>query len=111
MPCPKPQCPFNYAQMYRSAATRTQACRRLTLNYTQQIDQRLRRIAELLPDCATRRIDTVDLNEEKTRLYDLRNSLGLILATLKDSLCLDVREDRFEDSAKRLVAAIRAERV
>ena len=97
--------------MYRSAATRTQACRRLTLNYTQQIDQRLRRIAELLPDCATRRIDTVDLNEEKTRLYDLRNSLGLILATLKDSLCLDVREDRFEDSAKRLVAAIRAERV
>jgi len=78
------------------------------LNYTQQIDARLSRIEELLPDYAARRIDTIDLNEEKTRLYDLRNNLGLILATLKDSLCLDLRDGHFEDSAKRLVAAIRA---
>ena len=32
----------------------------------------------------------VDLNDEKTRLYNLRNGLGDILAALKDSLCLDV---------------------
>jgi hypothetical protein len=78
------------------------------LNFTRQIDDRLRRIEELIPDYAAKHIDTVDLNEEKSRLYDLRNNLGLILATLKDSLCLDVREPHFEDSAKRLAAAIRA---
>ena len=79
------------------------------LNYTQQIDERLQRIEELIPEYAARRIDTIDLNEEKTRLYDLRNGLWLILAALKDSLCLDVQDDRFEESGKRLIAAIRAE--
>lgn len=78
------------------------------LDYTRQIDERLARIEELLPDYAARRINTVDLNEEKTRLYDLRNGLGLILATLKGTLCLDVRSGRFEESGKRLVEAIRA---
>jgi hypothetical protein len=78
------------------------------LRYTRQIDDRLQRIEELIPQYASGRIDTVDLNEEKTRLYELRNNLGLILATLKDSLCLDLREDAFEPSAKRLVAAIRS---
>lgn len=77
------------------------------LNCTRQIDERLRRIEELLPDYATRRIDTVDLNEEKSRLYELRNGLGQILATLKGSLCLDLREPGFNESTKRLVASIR----
>jgi hypothetical protein len=80
------------------------------LRLTEQIDDRLRRIEELLPDYAARRLDSVDLNEEKTRLYDLRNNLGLILATLKDSVCLDVRDGAFDASAKRLVAAIHAEK-
>jgi hypothetical protein len=80
------------------------------LKLTQQIDERLRRIEELLPDYAARHMDTVDLNEEKNRLYDLRNNLGLILATLKDTLCLDVRDERFDESAKRLIAAIRTDK-
>jgi hypothetical protein len=78
------------------------------LNCTRLIDERLARIEELLREYAANFIDTVDLNEEKTRLYELRNNLGLILATLKDSLCLDVRDARFEESGERLVAAIRA---
>jgi len=77
------------------------------LELTGHIDERLRQIEGLIPDYAARRLDTVDLNEEKTRLYDLRNNLGVILATLKDSLCLDLREDRFEESCRRLAAAIR----
>jgi hypothetical protein len=77
------------------------------LECTRRIDQRLREIEELIPEYAERRIDTLELNEEKTRLYDLRNHLGTILATLKNSLCLDIREPEFESSVERIVAAVR----
>jgi hypothetical protein len=40
-------------------------------------------------------------------LYDLRNNLGHLLAVLRDTLCLDIREARFDASSKRLVATIR----
>jgi hypothetical protein len=81
---------------------------RLTL--TRQIDDRLRRIEQLLPEHAASRIDTRDLDEEKTRLYDLRNNLGLILETLKSTLCLDLRNDRFDESITRLITALRNNR-
>jgi hypothetical protein len=77
------------------------------LECTRQIDDRLQRIEQLLPDYAARRIDSSDLNEEKTRLYSLRNNLGDILAVFRDTLCLDIRDERFEESGRRLVAAIR----
>jgi hypothetical protein len=77
------------------------------LECTRQIDERLQRIEQLLPDYAARRIDSSDLNEEKTRLYSLRNNLGDILAVLRDTLCLDIRDERFDESGRRLVAAIR----
>jgi hypothetical protein len=77
------------------------------LRCTEQIDERLQRIEELFPQYAARRIDTADLNEEKTRLYDLRNNLGTILAALENSLCLDVRENLFNSSTERLVQSVR----
>jgi hypothetical protein len=80
------------------------ACR---VRLTDAIDQRLQHIQDLLAEHAGRRLDTRDLDEEKTRLYDLRNHLGVILAALKDSLCLDLRDPTFDESAKRLIAAIR----
>jgi hypothetical protein len=77
------------------------------LECTRQVDERLQRIEQLLPDYAARRLDSSDLNEEKTRLYSLRNNLGDILAVFRDTLCLDIRDERFEESGRRLVAAIR----
>jgi hypothetical protein len=77
------------------------------LECTRQIDERLQRIEQLLPDYAAQRIDSSDLNEEKTRLYSLRNNLGDILAVFRDTLCLDIRDERFEESGRRLVAAVR----
>ena len=76
------------------------------LEATRKADERLREIERLIPEYAERRIDTVDLNEEKTRLYDLRNNLGTILATLKDTLCLDAREEKLEESCQRIAAAV-----
>jgi hypothetical protein len=78
------------------------------LQCTQKIDDRLKRIEELIPEYAAKKLDSTDLNEEKSRLYDLRNNLGTILAAFKDSLCLDIRDAQFDDSGRRLVAAIRS---
>ena len=77
------------------------------LRCTAEIDEKLRGIEQLLPEYAAKKIDPADLNEEKTRLYDLRNNLGTILARLKDSLCLDLRGAEFDKSGRRLIERIR----
>jgi hypothetical protein len=79
------------------------------LECTHQIDERLRRIEELLAEYSAKRIDPADLNEEQSRLYDLRNNLGAILARFKNSLSLDVREGVFDASGKRLVTTVLAQ--
>ncbi len=75
------------------------------LECTRKIDERLEAIERLIPSYAATRTDPVDLNEEKKRLYDLRNNLGAILAVLKGSLCLDCGR-RFEQSSRTLVATM-----
>ena len=76
------------------------------LECTRQIDERLQIIDRLIAEYAEKKIDPVDLNQEKTRLYDLRNNLGNILARLKETLCLDLRDPQFEKSCRFLVATI-----
>ena len=76
------------------------------LKCTEQIDARLQKLDELLAEYTAKKIDSVDLSDEQTRLYGLRNNLGTILATLKGSLCLDVRDPQFDASATRLVETI-----
>ena len=46
------------------------------LECTRVIDERLEAIEKLLPAYREKMIDPVDLNQEKSRLYDLRNNLG-----------------------------------
>jgi hypothetical protein len=94
----------SFVACYVDEAFLTPECR---LHMTELIDERLRRINELIREYAEKQIDTDDLNDEKTRLYNLRNRLGFILATLKDSLCLDLREPQFDKSVRRLLAAVR----
>jgi hypothetical protein len=77
------------------------------LECTRQIDERLQLIDRLIAEYAEKKLDPVDLNEEKTRLFDLRNHLGAILAQLKQTLCLDLRGPEFESSVESLLAAIK----
>jgi len=72
---------------------------------TRVIDERLEAIEKLLPGYREKMIDPVDLNQEKSRLYDLRNNLGTILANLKGSLCLNLREEDFTATCKAIVKA------
>jgi len=77
------------------------------LECTRQIDERLEVIEKLLPVYAEQKIDPLDLNHEKSRLYELRNNLGQILAVLKESLCVDLRDGKFEENMRGLIASIR----
>ena len=61
----------------------------------------------MLPEYAERKLDTVDLNGEKSRLFKLRNNLGDVLTRLRGSLTLDVREGAFDESLGRIVETVR----
>lgn len=74
---------------------------------TKQIDTQIEEIDRLIPDYIAQKIDTNDLNSQKTRLYKLRNNLGDILLRLKESLCVDVRDDKFDESVAKIVSAIK----
>lgn len=73
------------------------------LGATKKIDARIDEIDKLIPEYIQNKIDTISLNNEKTRLYHLRNNLGDILLGLKNSLSLDIREDKFEESVKKII--------
>jgi hypothetical protein len=80
------------------------------LQCTRQIDERLAAIEELITQYAAEKLDTVDLNEEKSRLYELRNNLGSMLARLRETLCLDLQGPAFEQSCRAIVTTIKSER-
>jgi hypothetical protein len=77
------------------------------LRATELIDKRLAEIEGLLPQYADRRLDTNDLNAEKTRLFDLRHDLGALLDRLKGSLSLDLRAEQAEASVTLLANTLR----
>jgi hypothetical protein len=78
------------------------------LNATRQIDAKIDEIDKLIPEYIAQKIDTNDLNSQKSRLFKLRNNLGDILLRLRESLCVDVREDKFDENVAKIVSAINA---
>ena len=77
---------------------------RFRLETTELIDGRIQQIDQLIPDYIKKNLDTIDLNDEKTRLHRLRSNLGDILAQLKGSLALDIRDAKFDESLAQVVA-------
>jgi len=59
-----------------------------------------------IPEYIAKKIDTNDLNTQKTRLYKLRNDLGDILQKLTGSQSLDIRESEFDRSLARIVRSV-----
>ena len=76
------------------------------LKATKQIDARIEEIDTQIPEYVALKIDTIDLNSEKSRLFKLRNNLGDILQKLIDSLTLDIRESEFDRSLARIIKSI-----
>ena len=76
------------------------------LKATEQIDAKIKDIDDKIPKYIGQKIDTNDLNSEKSRLHKLRSNLGDILQKLKDSLTLDIREPEFDRSLARIIKSI-----
>jgi hypothetical protein len=76
------------------------------LKATRQINARIEELDKLLPEYIAEKIDTNDLNSQKSRLIKLRNELGDILLKLRDSLTLDIRDSEFDKSLARIVQSI-----
>ena len=79
---------------------------RFRLECTERIDAKIAEIETLIPEYVEKRLDTNDLNSEKTRLYALRNNLGKILLRLKESLSLDIRGDQLGPSVERITQTL-----
>lgn len=77
------------------------------LEATKEIDARIKKIDALIPRYIEQRIDTDDLNRDKSRLFELRNNLGTILQRLKGSLCLNVLGLYFDESVERIVDTLK----
>ena len=77
------------------------------LNATKHIDDRIAEIDRLIPQYIDQKIDTIDLNDEKTRFHSLRNNLGVVVRRLKESVTLDIRENKFADSLSTIISSIK----
>ena len=80
-----------------------------TLKTVGSIDNQIKANQKLIVEHQKKMLDTRNLNNENTRLIALRNNLDGIIGNLKDSLCLDVRGDKFEQSMNKLIDTIEAD--
>ncbi|MBS1810268.1 MAG: toll/interleukin-1 receptor domain-containing protein [Acidobacteria bacterium] len=78
---------------------------------TKQIDAKINEIDQLIPEYNAAKIDTNDLNSQKSRLYKLRTDLGEILKKLRESLAMDIRDSSFDKSIDKIVASINTVKV
>ena len=74
---------------------------------TDIIDRKLATIDKLIAKHRAKRIDTAELNDEKSRLFRLRGGLGDVLARLRGGLCLDLRPRKRSASVAKLVETLR----
>jgi hypothetical protein len=74
---------------------------------TKKIDIKINELNNLILKYMELKLDTSDLNNEKSRLYQLRNNLGEILQRLRNSLCIDIRKSVFNNSIERIISTIK----
>lgn len=80
-----------------------------TLNAISDIEKKIKENQELIPKYHEKMLDTRDLNNQNTRLLELRNNLDEIVRRLRESLCLDVRPEKFDQSMQQLIKSLKSE--
>ncbi|MEM9544553.1 MAG: patatin-like phospholipase family protein [Bacteroidota bacterium] len=71
-----------------------------------KIDKEIDNLKALADRYHEQRINTNDLDNKKTRLYNLRQNITSIIGYLKSTLCIDISETKFEAAKKQLLKAI-----
>lgn len=82
--------------------------RDFTAKAIQRIDNEISEIEALIVRASKQKRDTVDLNSEKSRHYDLRHNLDKIIEKLRGSNCIDIREDKFSKNLPKIIEAIKS---
>ena len=83
--------------------------RNFVLEAVEKIDGELSDLDRLTEKYREKKVDSEDLDSERSRLFLLRNNLTKIVKRLRDSLTLDIRDERFDESIARMVARIKGE--
>ncbi len=82
--------------------------RQFTDEALDHIDAELKEIETLRINRAEKGRDTWDINEEYTRLKDLKNNLDRIIGRLRASLCIDIRNEKLEMNFGKILEKIRS---
>ena len=78
-----------------------------TVRAVQKIDSDLAIMERIIKDQNALRIDTRNLNDEKSRLYELRSNLDEIIGRLKRTKCMNLSEPYFEENMKKVIHRIK----
>jgi formylglycine-generating enzyme required for sulfatase activity len=79
-----------------------------SLKIAPRIEQEIEKLEALIGQHAPIKLDPEHLQSKKTRLYDLRNNLPRILLRFRDSLTLDIREEKYDQSLKTIIETIKS---
>jgi hypothetical protein len=72
-----------------------------------QLDEKIVGLAAIIGARLKKGEDSLDVNEEYSRLIKLRNSLGEIIGRLKNSLCIDISNGQLEANLPKIIQKIK----
>jgi hypothetical protein len=80
---------------------------RFTANAIESFNGQLNEVNEQIEKHNQLGIDTRDLNDQKSRLLSLRNNLDGIIERLRNSLCIDIRDEKLETNFPKIIHSIK----
>ncbi|MCH5720860.1 hypothetical protein [Niabella hibiscisoli] len=72
-----------------------------------QLDEKITSLAALIEGRLKKGEDSLDVNDEYSRLIKLRNSLGEIVGRLRNSLCIDISNEKLEANMPKIIQKIK----
>src|SRR5690606_15011077 len=72
-----------------------------------QIDDKIAGLAAIIEARVKKGEDSLDINEEYSRLVKLRNALGEIVGRLRGSLCIDISDGQMEVNLPKIIRKIK----
>lgn len=71
-----------------------------------QLDEKIAGLASIIEARLKKGEDSLDVNDEYSRLIKLRNSLGEIIGRMRNSLCINISNDQLEANLPRIIQKI-----
>jgi hypothetical protein len=72
-----------------------------------QLNEKIAGLAAIIEARVQKGEDNLDVNDEYSRLVKLRNSLGEIVGRLRNSLCIDISNERLEANMPKIIQKIK----